>query len=177
MVCLLQLFFGESTVKRMYPQLHRAVLNGNLPDVRRILQQDNVIVNSAGPNGMTALHYAASKRHLAMVQAILQAEGVEVNVRSGEIGTPLLWASLNQPRIDGLQVLQALLQAGADPNAATARGETPLFLALHNLCPIQELEALLDGGANPGSQQCSSLETPLQYTGLVNMGDWTPFGL
>ena len=151
----------------MEEQLSEAVRRLDLPAVRRILQQPpgggfNVNVN-AYKDGWTVLHDAINRDHLAIVQAILQVEGVNVNARvamRGNLGgdTPL-HCSCHAYR-EGVPIIQALLDAGADPNAVNDNGDTPLFLHVVYLCRISEVEALLDGGANPATRN-NNLDTPL----------------
>ena len=144
----------------MEEQLRDAAYKGNLPTVRRILQQPpggGFNVNAADEDGMTALHQATFRGSLAIVQAILQVEGVNVNVRSGWGTTPLHNACCSAD----LPILQALLDAGADPNAADDDGETPLFwTARDNSNSVRVVEALFDGGADPAAQN-NNLDTRL----------------
>ena len=143
---------------RMEEQLRDAAYKGNLPTVRRILQQPpggGFNVNAADEEGMTALHYAARFSVVGIVRAILQVEGVNVNVRACDGSTPLHMAFIaNQ-----LPIIRALLEAGADPNTADNDGETPLFWAARDNS-IRVLEALLDRGATPAVQN-RDLVTPL----------------
>ena len=64
-----------------------------------------------------------------------------------------------------LPIIQALLEAGADPNAADDDGYTPLFYVISTLCHISTVEALLDGGANPAARN-NNLDTPLHIACL-----------
>ncbi|HQK25250.1 MAG TPA: ankyrin repeat domain-containing protein, partial [Synergistaceae bacterium] len=49
----------------------------------------------------------------------------------------------------GGEVVRALLRGGADPNARTVEGTTPLALAARQGAPREVFEALLRGGALP----------------------------
>jgi len=143
-------------------QLLRAVIEGHLPTVRRILQQPGgVNVNAADvANGLTALYLAVIRGHVAILRAILQAEGANANARTVDGWTPLHMAFRLTDGDRLLLMIQALLDAGADPNAVDDYGCTPLFLGIRNFCPISAVEALLGGGANPAAPD-NNLDTPL----------------
>jgi len=143
----------------MEQQLRNAAVDGDLPTVQRILQQPGgVNVNAGTQRGLTALHYAAECTVLGIVQAILQVEGVNVNARTMAGCTPLHLAC-RRSHPNQFPIIQALLQAGADPNAADGSGETPMFPAV---CSgrISVVQALLDGGASPAARN-NNLNTPL----------------
>ena len=148
-------------------RLRGAAVVGDLPRVRRILQQPGgVNVKAATRGGFTVLHLAVYRGHLAIVHAILQVDGVNVNARSHHrFQTPLHCAcsadEMLADRIENpLPIIQALLDAGADPNAADFDGYTPLFYYIIDLCPISTVEALLAEGANPAARN-RYLDTPL----------------
>ena len=131
----------------MDEQLRDAFLEEDLPRVLRILQQPGFSVNQLDWRGFAALHYAA-ECNVVFVQAILQIEGVNVNVRTVVGCTALHWAW--RTSIENMvPIIQALLDAGADPNAADNFGCPPLFYHASPPWPISIAEALLDGGADP----------------------------
>lgn len=73
-----------------------------------------------------------------------------VECRTEEGWTPLIVASFNQR----VEVVRTLLELGADPNAAGARGTTPLMYAKTAVAEgrtsdMAVLEALIAGGADP----------------------------
>ena len=139
--------------------LSRAIEQQDVPTVRRILGGRGFNVNARNPFGVTVLHSAASRGHLGIVQVILQVDGVNVNARDQTGQTPLHFAC-SADEDTPLPIIQALLDAGADPNAADNRGRTPLFRAVHGTGHIPLVEALLNAGANPAVQN-TDLETTL----------------
>jgi len=147
----------------MEAQFRHAAYDGDLPTVQWILQQPGgVNVNEGTVLGLTALHFAVYSGHLAIVQAILQVEGVNVNVTAiPGTRTPLHWVRVDSS--NARLMTQALLDAGADPNAADDDGETPLFRVARQNSPISVVEAMLDGGANPAAQN-NNIDTLLHIT-------------
>ena len=132
--------------------LLQAVAADDLPAVRWILQQPGVDVNAVivlGDNNMTALHLATSLGHVAIVRVLLQENDAAVDVMNSQGLTPLLFICCLPNEDHCLPIIQALLEAGADPNTADIRGNTPLFIALSFKAKISIIEALLNGGANP----------------------------
>ena len=135
--------------------LLQAVEEDDLPTVRWILQQPGVDVNALivlrdNVTRMTALHFAAIKGHLAIVRALLQASDVAVDARDSLGLTPLHRATaVAEDYSRWLPIVQALLEAGADPNAVHPDGGTPLLAAIYCKTNTSIIEALLNGGANP----------------------------
>lgn len=119
--------------------------------------------------GITLLHRAARIGHSPLLRACL--EHLPVDVRDAEGGTPLLYASYR----GRAQTCLMLLESGADPNAITDDGSTPM----HRFCtydlnaglktrndpqapPGEILEILLDAGADINAIDNSG-KTPLDH--------------
>lgn len=92
-------------------------------------------IKCAAPADLIA---AVSHDDLDAVRALL-AVGDKAELHTANYKTPLLAMSRS------VDMLKLLLLHGADPNAHTPDGRTPLFF-FHN---VQMLEALLDAGAEP----------------------------
>ena len=95
---------------------------------------DKKIVNYQDKRGTSALHYAAASGDLELVKLLIQA-GANVNATTfGSKNTPLHFAT--KPTVVGkggvlnLEIIKALIGAGADTKAKRTDGKTPLGFAL-----------------------------------------------
>ncbi|MEA2518641.1 MAG: uncharacterized protein QOF49_721 [Chloroflexota bacterium] len=121
---------------------------GRLARVRELLAADERVAMARAPDGFTALHFPAffarGEVAAATSRALIEA-GADVNARSSnDFGvTPLhsAVASGNDA------VVEALLDAGADPNVIQAGGWTPLHGAAAN-GSLRSVERLLAAGAD-----------------------------
>ena len=87
-------------------------------------------VNAAASGGCRPLHFAACSHSLSVVQALLAADNIEVNARDSKGRTALhRAASCTGDHLTGVQLVWALVAAGADLGAADLRGCTPVDLA------------------------------------------------
>jgi len=104
-------------------------------------------VNTAQPDGTTALHWAAHHEDAESVALLIKA-GANVNAPN-QYGVP----PLTQACITGNSVIVGmLLKAGADPNTTLKGGETALMLAARS-GGIESVKALLDRGAKVDTRE------------------------
>jgi ankyrin repeat protein len=98
-------------------QLHAAAAEGNLNEIKRLLQSDHLkLLNVFDELSFTPLMHAAKGDHIEAVKLLLAA-GAEVNAHDNpRIGN----TALNEVAGDGaFETIEVLLAAGADP---TIRG-------------------------------------------------------
>jgi uncharacterized protein len=138
---------------------------GSLEEVRALLSQQ-VDVNSAQGDGMTALHWAAYHDDLPMAELLLEAKAnSEAETRVGGV-TPLILAARN----GSSAMVNALLKGGADPSKATATGATPLISAATS-GDVDAVKALIDGGADLNAREKTNGQTALMFAAWEDRGD------
>ncbi len=130
---------------------------GDREAVKALIRQA-VDVNGAQGDGMTALHWAAQNNDADLTRMLLYA-GANVRATTRINGyTPLLVAA----RAGHAAAMAPLLEAGADPNAATANGTTALMFAAAAGEPAV-VRALLDRGADVNARESVRGLTPLMF--------------
>lgn len=150
-------------------------LQGN-PDVVKVLLRRGARADVQDDNGETALMSAARGGQVEIVKALLDARA-ETNVKDKNVGdiketieknghTLHLgsgWTALMYAMLDGSsQVMQALLDAGADPNASDDYGVTVLMIAALCQGHAEVATALLDASADPNAKDRDG-KTALNY--------------
>jgi ankyrin repeat protein len=134
-------------------KLAKAVVQGNLSEVQRLLNQ-GVSPEASNENRVPVLRLAASKGHAAIVEFLLQ-KGAKIDA-----GQFTALAAAASGRHD--KVMKVLLEHGANPNATIPGkpdfpdGDTALTLAVERNC-VECVKLLLNQGgididrATPGS--------------------------
>lgn len=79
--------------------------------------------------GLAALHWAANRGQLEAVRLLLDRKAPleQLNMYGGTVLGCAVWSAVHEPRADHLRIIEALLAAGAKPEAAaTATGHAEL---------------------------------------------------
>ena len=93
---------------------------------------------------MNGLHLACAKGDKDSAQIYID-RGANVNARDGVDRTPLHFAAANGK---DLELIELLVENGADVNAQSIGGDTPLMKAIM-FDNVEAVEVLLDKGADP----------------------------
>ncbi|KAK1244454.1 hypothetical protein MKX07_003253 [Trichoderma sp. CBMAI-0711] len=135
----------QSAEEGQWP-LHHAVIKGNPAMVRLLLE------HGADPRGtmtrlLTPLHLAAlldNENALELVKLLLDSKDIDLNAQA-DTGDTALMLAVQEQRKD---VVEALLEAGVDPELATTNDITPLERAI-TTSNIEIFDLLIKHGANP----------------------------
>ena len=138
-------------------QIADAVEHRDTDAVHALLKQ-HVNVNTAQPDGSTALHWAAHWNDLETVNLLLRA-GANVKVANRYGATPLSEAA----SVGNAAMIEALLKAGADAKALTTfDGETVLMTAAR-AGNADAVKILLDHGADVNARENYKGQTALMW--------------
>ncbi|PWT83075.1 MAG: hypothetical protein C5B57_07555, partial [Blastocatellia bacterium] len=141
-----------------------AAKQGDSAAVRTLLRK-GVDVNTAEPDGTTALHWAVRANHLETARLLVSA-GANVNLATRYDVTPLSLAATNGSTV----LIRTLLKAGANPNARGIAGETTLMTAART-GRLDALNELLAHGADVNASERSQQQTALMWASLENHGE------
>ena len=123
----------------------------------RRLVGERVDVNAPGPDGGTALHWAAQHDDAEMA-GLLVAGGANVNAMNRYGVKPLSIAATN----GSAPMIELLLRAKADPEAAIGEGETALMTAARTGA-LAAVKLLIGHGANVNAKENWRGQTALMW--------------
>ena len=125
--------------------------------------------NQRGPDGTTAVMYAAYNGDAGLVAALIEA-GADVRLANA-FGT----SAITEAALTGdFPVLEALLEAGADPNFRNPEGETPL-MAVARTGRVDAAELLVDAGADVNAVENFGGQSALMWAAARSNADMVRF--
>ena len=140
-----------------------AARNGHI-DMLKLLLDKGADVETAGYNGMRALHHVCNSSKEKCVEILLEADA-NPNATDDANSTPLHWAAARGV----LNIVVRLSDKGADPNVATKTGVRPI----HKACmygQAQIVKKLVEGGADLDAADESG-NTALHYAARMGFAE------
>ncbi len=123
-----------------------ALETGDRATARKLLEQ-GADAKARGPDGTTALMWAAYHQDVELVRGLIKA-GVDVNAQNEFGASALSEASISA----SAPVIEALVAAGADANLENPEGEAPLMLVART-GNVQAATLLLEAGADVNAKE------------------------
>ncbi len=145
-----------------------AIENGDHEAAMRLATK-GANVNAVGPDGSTAIMYAAANGDLQLVRALIKA-GANVKL-ANQLGS----SAITEAAIIGnTPIIDALLKAGADPNFRTTDGETPLMEAARS-GHMEAAKLLIAAGADVNAKEHWGGQSALMWAAALNQADMVKF--
>jgi ankyrin repeat protein len=141
-----------------------AAKRGDEAGVRTLLRT-RPAVDATGPDGTSALHWAARGDYLSIVRMLLAA-GARADAADRYGITALALAAVN----GSAPVISALLDAGANAKARVGDGET-ILMAAARTGRTDAATPLLDRGADPNAREPWQGETAVMWAAGENHGE------
>jgi ankyrin repeat protein len=143
-------------------RLPDAAMRGDRAAVQELLKQ-SVNVNTVQGDGMTALHWAASREDVELTRTLIAA-GADVKATTRIGGITPLWLGA---QAGNAQVVDALLAAGANPNTTAMVGLTPLMQAA-SAGSVETIKSLASHGADVNAKEATYGQTALMFAAAFN---------
>jgi ankyrin repeat protein len=125
--------------------------------------------NTPGPDGTTAIMYAAANDDLELVRALIKA-GANVKL-TNQFGT----SALTEASIIGsAPIIDVLLKAGADPNTKNPEGETAL-MAVARTGKVDAAKRLVEAGADINAKESFGGQTALMWAAAQSQAEMVKF--
>lgn len=146
-----------------------AAESGDHAAALRLAATKGANVNAQGPDGSTALMYAAANGDLELVRALIKA-GANVKL-SNQLGS----SAITEAAIIGnAAILDALIKAGADPNYRTTDGETPLMAAARS-GKVEAAKVLLAAHADINAKETWGGQSALMWAAAQSQPEMVKF--
>ena len=129
------------------------------------LQAKGADPNQPGPDGTTAVMWAAANDDLELVRALVAAKA-NVTLKNRFGTTALTEAAI----IGSAPIVDALLKAGADPNTRNPEGETPL-MAVARSGKVEAARRLLEAGADVNATEAFGGQSALMWAAAQGQGE------
>lgn len=115
--CQAGCFDGQS--ETLAEALSCACFNGRT-DVARYLLDKGINPASGNKTGLNAFHWAANRGHLDTVKLLIARKSPleELSMYGGTVLGTAVWAGAHEPKREHLQIIEALIKAGANLDAA-----------------------------------------------------------
>ena len=112
------------TTDNISKNIFTTVYEGDINEVRRLIEVLHTDVCSIDEDGNTALHWVTEQTNIDIAQYLI-LKGANVNAKSNEGETPLHYAASE----GCLEMVKFLISQGTDINLKTKSGQTALYLA------------------------------------------------
>jgi ankyrin repeat protein len=160
---------GTSLMAASATTLFEATEAGDHATALRLASTKGTDVNATGPDGSTAIMYAAANDDLELVRALIKA-GANVKLKN-QLGT----SAITEAAIIGsAPIIEALLKAGADPNFRNQDGETPLMAAARS-GKLDAVKALLAAGADINAKESWGGQSALMWASARSQAEMVKF--